>query len=145
MLGKKIDQITSLNNCKLLLDTTLGEYYISQIFNNAIDDKIEVIKESSAGWNGDRIVAVKKDKSLFFIWDTLWDTAKDADEFYREYSVFSKSRFKKSEISDDKKSRLLTCEDNSVVFQLKSKNRVLIIEGQIIPDILENLRKILDI
>lgn len=37
--------------------------------------------EASAGWGGDRFWVYQKGKSQFVVWRTVWDTARDAQEF----------------------------------------------------------------
>ena len=39
----------------------------------------------SAGWGNDRLVAYAKGDEHGYVWKTVWDTARDAKEFYRAY------------------------------------------------------------
>lgn len=107
ILEEKINQIKSLKNCSLLLHTTLGEYYILQILNNSVDKNMAAGKRASEGWNGDSLAVIKNGKSFFLLWDTLWDTPKDAQEFYEEYIRYANKRFEKNEIIKDSHTFLL--------------------------------------
>ena len=144
-LGKNIKKISSLDDITPILNTSLGEYYISQIFNNVLNKDTDVIEKSTSGWGGDRIMVMKAGGTLFFIWDTMWDTGEDAEEFYQEYLIFSKNRFKVNMLAPNKTFYIHYNKDDSIVLIKRQGKRVIIIEGQIAPEVLEKMKKILDI
>ena len=66
---------------------SLGEFSISTLLANFVTDK-NVAALAAAGWGGDT-VAVFEDKTAgkrYVAWKTLWDSEKDADEFFQSYT-----------------------------------------------------------
>jgi hypothetical protein len=40
---------------------------------------------AAAGWGGDRAYLLERDKVSLFVWKTVWDSPKDATDFYQSY------------------------------------------------------------
>lgn len=144
-LGKKKKKISSLPDVTIILDTSLGEYYMRQIFNNILKAEADAIDKSTFGWGGDRVFVIQSEKALFLIWDTLWDNGKDAEEFYQKYLAFSKKRFKVDNLPPNDLFDASYIKDDTRTLIKRQDSRVLIMEGQITPAILERLKKILDL
>lgn len=142
VLEKNRKKISSLPGVNILLDTTLGEYYIRQVFANIFREDISISQKVASGWGGDRIYIIQSGKDLFLIFDTLWDSVEDAKEFFKGYIDFSKKRFNAQRmLTTDNFDATLTKDGNSVLIK-KDGNRVIVIEGKIMPSILEGIRKV---
>jgi len=139
-LEERIDKISSLPGITLLIDTSLGEYFIRQMFTSVVGNAA-MAKNSAAGWGGDKILVIKSGEKSLFIWDTLWDNVEDADEFFHSYADYSKTRYHvKDLLPDSIFDASLTTDDNKV-FIKKKGNRVLIMEGQIATSTLKDILK----
>lgn len=62
---------------------TLGELSVQCLFNQFLGPADAALVAS--GWGGDRFVAYRNGDEVAFIWATVWDSAKDAEEFYENY------------------------------------------------------------
>ncbi len=144
-LNEKKKQIAAIPDVNVIFDTSLGEYYINQIFNRVHKSKEGDIDKVSAGWGGDRIFVMKSENSLFFIWDTLWDSRADANEFYQQYLVFSKNRSNADNFSSNEIFNAVYNKEEAGVYIKIYDNRVLIIEGQIKPAVFKKIQNILDL
>jgi hypothetical protein len=62
---------------------TLGELMVHCLFNQFFDpgDAAAVAN----GWDGDRFVAYRRGNEVAFIWATIWDSTRDAQEFFDGY------------------------------------------------------------
>jgi len=140
-LEKSIDKISSLPGMTLLLDTSLGEFFIRQMFTNVLQNTDDTSKNAAAGWGGDRIFVIKSGKKTLFIWDTLWDSGEDANEFFHCYVDYSKARYHVKNLPPDKIFEASLTTDDNKVFIKKNGNRVLIMEGQIVSSTLKNILK----
>jgi len=139
-LEQRIDKISSLPGTTLLLDTSLGEYFIRQMFTSVVGNA-DMAKNSAAGWGGGTIFVIKSGQNSLFIWDTLWDSVEDADEFFHGYVDYSKTRYHVKDLPPDGIfDASLTTDDNKVLIKKKG-NRVLIMEGQIVTSTLKNILK----
>ena len=79
-----------LPGVKLLMESALGEYYIQAILSQGVKEDAGRVREAAAGWAGETILVFQNGHGKFFVWDTLWDTPKDADEFQQCHLEFSK-------------------------------------------------------
>jgi hypothetical protein len=139
VLEKNINKISSLSSMSLILETSLGEYFIREMFNNVLQDGYDTAKNASAGWGGDKIAVITYGENLFFVWDTVWDSRKDADEFFHCYVDYSKARYHVKNLPPDKPFEASLTTDNNKVLIKKNGNRVLIMEGQVLTSKLENI------
>ncbi len=81
----------------VLEENTLGEAFIAVIFG----------KEAAAGWGGDRFFLARKNanaKEEIFVWETRWDSPKDANEFFCAVKAWQDRRGARV-IHDDANSR----------------------------------------
>jgi hypothetical protein len=62
---------------------TLGELMVHCLFKQFLSP--EEAAAVAEGWGGDRFLAYRNGEKVAFIWATVWDTAKDAQEFYENY------------------------------------------------------------
>ena len=120
---------------KMMFSTTLGEYFIQTMFNVSLSNEKKLNKAAAYGWGGDRLDVYEHKGKRFLIWDTLWDTKSDAAEFYKRYQSFSKWRFNVKNFSKTKLFDSVYPKNNSNFFVKLSKNRVLIIEGDVEKDV----------
>ena len=133
------EAISALPGVKLLLDTTLGEYFIRETFSHILSTKTDRNRSAASGWRGDGMFVLQSNRKLFFVWDTEWDSRKDAKEFYKRYVDFSKKRFnlKKSRRSGFFDATLSA--DHTKVFLKRDGKRVIIVEGDVPPAALDSL------
>jgi hypothetical protein len=139
--GKK-EALGKLPGVKLLMDTALGEYYIRAILGQKLKDDPAKIREAAAGWAGETIFVFRNDHGNFFVWETLWDTPKDSDEFYQCYLDFSKIR-RNAPLLADGRSELLVQDNGDTLYLVKKDNRVLIVEGALTVEQFKRLGSIL--
>ena len=71
----------------------LGEWYTRLTLDEYIDDDIS--KLAAAGWGGDYYVALYDDDrgQGAFVLMTIWDTARDAEEFYLAFEEYGDTRY----------------------------------------------------
>ncbi len=70
----------------------LGEVFIRILFEGALPQAQST--QAAAGWGGDRYaVWLDADDEYHLLWRTLWDTDRDAAEFYEALAGFASSRF----------------------------------------------------
>ncbi|MDT5296315.1 MAG: hypothetical protein QOJ76_3195, partial [Acidobacteriota bacterium] len=54
---------------------------------------VEEAKRAAAGWGGDRTFLFERDEHApLFVWKTVWDTGRDAQEFFRAYNTMLQQR-----------------------------------------------------
>ena len=121
---------------KELDSTTLGEFYIQAIFNTLLKDSLALNKQAASGWGGDRINVFEANGRKFFVWDTLWDSKADANEFYKRYEMFSKMRFGNSKFTQTKTFNIVYPQKEPHLLIRKEGLRVLIIEGDVTEEII---------
>jgi len=78
----------------------LGEWYTRLTLNEFIDSDLSM--RAAEGWGGDYYVALYHDGSDqgALVLMTIWDSAKDAEEFYLAFEDYGKSRFDNGSISN---------------------------------------------
>ncbi len=75
-------------------ENTLGEFilreYLAQYVTRTID-----IDLAAEGWGGDRyaVYASSDNKQFVLVIESIWDSAKDADEFAQVYKTYASNRF----------------------------------------------------
>ena len=62
---------------------TLGELVVQCLFEQFLGPSEATVVAN--GWDGDRFVAYRNGDEVAFIWATVWDSSKDAGEFYDKY------------------------------------------------------------
>jgi len=62
---------------------TLGELLVQCLFKQYLSAADAALVAN--GWDGDRFVAFRNGDEVAFIWATVWDSLKDAGEFYDNY------------------------------------------------------------
>lgn len=112
------------------------DYYliIDQFLNSAVESK-----RAAAGWGGDRYAIYESQTpgEVFMAQLTVWDTDKDALEFFDAYTKRTKLRYENAKDSDmgleksEGERRAWRTSEGGVVLDLRGK-RVLIVEG--VPD-----------
>jgi hypothetical protein len=70
-------------HCRWLGDNTLGELGISVLLRDLGDSPSPEIWE---GWDGDRFMAARCGERRAFVWETHWDSDRDAAEFAEAYA-----------------------------------------------------------
>ena len=71
---------------------TVGESFLRVLFESVLPQ--EGGHQAAAGWGGDRYVLWRDDDGRYhLLWRTVWDTDRDADEFFAAILRFSSVRF----------------------------------------------------
>jgi hypothetical protein len=75
-------------------NNTLGELMVRCLFKEffSTDEAIKV----SNGWDGDRFVAFRQESEVSFIWASVWDSSKDAEEFARKFQEILSRKYSSS-------------------------------------------------
>lgn len=113
---------------KKVYSNVFGEIGIAGLY----DTFIEINNEKySLGWDGDRCAVYNNVKGEYvFIWQTVWDTSVDVDEFYEGINLYFKKRFepiKEREINiivKDAKTSFMDNDEKNLIVIWKSKQSV---------------------
>lgn len=81
---------------KKLSENTFGEFGIDVLFLGKQQSRraFETALTKGAGWDGDRYALYTNRDYEVLIWETVWDTAKDAEEFAAALRAYDEGRFK---------------------------------------------------
>ena len=76
---------------RLQASTPLGEVGMRGLLMAGVSG--EDARRAAAGWGGDRsFVFEREGRAPLFVWRTVWDTARDAQEFFRAYNELLRQR-----------------------------------------------------
>jgi hypothetical protein len=76
---------------RLTATTPLGEVGVRGLLMSGVP--VEDSKRAAAGWGGDRTFLFEQDgHAPLFVWKTVWDTTRDAQEFYAAYNALEGQR-----------------------------------------------------
>jgi hypothetical protein len=76
---------------RLTATTPLGEIGARGLLMAGV--AVEEAKRAAAGWGGDRSFVFERDgRAPLFVWKTVWDTPRDAQEFFRAYNEMLRQR-----------------------------------------------------
>ncbi|MBX7144584.1 MAG: hypothetical protein K1X79_09055 [Oligoflexia bacterium] len=69
-------------DAKPIYQDVAGEFVTTLVLGSLVSDKFKAA-QAAAGWAGDRIAVFEKENGAqrVLVWDTRWDTLKDAEEF----------------------------------------------------------------
>jgi len=65
-------------------NNVLGELMLQVLIRRFLGE--EEAKRIAEGWDGDRFVAFQREQETAFVWATVWDSSRDAQEFLRGYN-----------------------------------------------------------
>lgn len=82
---------------KEIENNVLGELMVQVLFRRFLSE--EEAKEVANGWDGDRFVAFQRGKEIAFIWATVWDSSRDAEEFLQGYQKILAKKYGGGEVS----------------------------------------------
>jgi len=66
-------------------ENCMGEFMVNEIVRTLTGCFARAVR-ASCGWGGDSLVVFTKGQQKSLLWYTVWDTTKDADEFYKYLS-----------------------------------------------------------
>ncbi|MBI4490631.1 MAG: hypothetical protein HY694_16220 [Deltaproteobacteria bacterium] len=72
-------------------NNVLGELMVQVLFKQFHSE--EEGKVVAHGWDGDRFVAFRRGEEVSFIWATVWDSSKDAEEFSEKYQEILSKKY----------------------------------------------------
>ena len=78
---------------------TMGEYVISILLGES-DLSGEQVEIASSGWGGDTYAVFATDDELSLVWETTWDSEKDASEFARALAIREAARLDSDVVED---------------------------------------------
>lgn len=85
---------------RLQATTPLGEIGVRGLLMAGVTN--DEAKRAAAGWGGDRsFVFEREGRAPLFVWRTVWDTPRDAQEFFRAYNEMVRRRAAPVESDDD--------------------------------------------
>jgi hypothetical protein len=85
-----IEKFTS-EGWRLTATTPLGEVGVRGLLMAGV--QADEAKRAASGWGGDRSFLFERDgHAPLFVWKTVWDTGRDAQEFFRAYNETLKQR-----------------------------------------------------
>ncbi len=77
---------------KLEFEGTVGEAFLKVLFESVLSQ--EDGKRAAVGWGGDRYGLWRDEQGRYrLVWRTVWDTDRDANEFFEAMARFSSVRF----------------------------------------------------
>ena len=76
---------------RLTATTPLGEVGVRGLLMAGVP--VEEARRAAAGWGGDRAFLFEREgRAPLFVWKTVWDTGRDAQEFFRAYNALLAGR-----------------------------------------------------
>lgn len=112
---------------KKLEENTVGELQLKLIFNSFFPSQNR--SSSYEGWGGDTYRIYKREKEHFAIWITVWDTPRDAAEFFDGYARVLKRKYSGLKIKKETKSIFDGTTGNASVSMESRDKMVFIMEG----------------
>ncbi|MBC7475422.1 MAG: hypothetical protein H7263_14120 [Candidatus Sericytochromatia bacterium] len=124
------EKIINDKGWKFIKKDTFGEFFLQNYFLEYVDSQLA--NEASAGWAGDTSSLYQKENSdnSILIYKSVWDTTKDAEQFFSAYVKTINARYEK--LIKNKKSTLTSYSadtpDGKIYLKLGNKS-VNIAEG----------------
>ncbi len=122
----------ALPGYQINFDSTWGEFQWSVFFKTHKLEK-EVAAIAAAGWDGDRVIGMKKGDDTLVVAATVWDTDEDASDFYSKLnSVLAKEFELNTPLSESGKNGESTCyltKDSTRFYVERWGDLVLLIAG----------------
>jgi len=110
----------------------IGERGIDLLLINFLPRNVVDAEVAGAGWEGDRFVGFvnNENNQPSYVWMSLWETEKDAQEFAEAMTKFYQKRFGKP--SDEKKvpDTVVAAKDNIVSWVERQGKKVIICDGE---------------
>lgn len=80
-------------------NNVLGELMVRVLFKQFLpEDEANAVAE---GWDGDRFVAFRRGAEVGFVWASVWDSERDAEEFVRGYARLGQKKYAGKSAADD--------------------------------------------
>ena len=70
---------------------TLGELYVRVLLTAELG--AERATQAARGWGGDRFAVIERAGNERLVWNTVWDSPDEADEFYGALSAYASAKF----------------------------------------------------
>lgn len=105
--------LEGLSELSLVYRTTLGAFYITNMFRFSAADPQETLNLDT-DWSGDQILVFRREETLLTVWDIEWDTKKTATQFTRLYTSVKQASTAATANTFDVSTDLIQ-EDNRVV------------------------------
>ena len=83
---------------KEIENNVLGELMVRVLFKQFLSE--EEATMMAQGWDGDRLVAFRRGDEVAFVWATVWDSEKEAEEFLRGYEQILSKKYGDSDGAD---------------------------------------------
>jgi hypothetical protein len=84
----------------LVEDNVMGELNTQILFRRHLGNWRS--RKPSRGWDGDRFRVYRNpdDGSMIMVWSTVWDSGKDADEFFDAYALLIPQKYPEAEFDE---------------------------------------------
>lgn len=113
----KLPDLTEVldDDWELIEDNVLGELNTRLLFRQFLG--VFRAAKPSRGWDGDRfhVYKLKKENDLILVWQTVWDTTKDAEEFFHYYKKLIKRKYKKFKLLIKENAFYNICKSEEIV------------------------------
>ncbi len=87
----EIDAPSFGEDCELVLETPLGEFYLREHLRSGLD--AGVAARAAAGWGGDQFVLYSCGGAAAWMLRIVWDMPEDAAEFTTAYEALAQARY----------------------------------------------------
>jgi hypothetical protein len=99
---------------KELENNVLGELTVQVLFKQFVPEN--EAKTAAEGWDGDRFAAFRRGDEVAFVWASVWDSERDAEEFEQGYRRIAAKKYPDGRDAD-------------VFYAERRGPRVIIVEG----------------
>jgi hypothetical protein len=108
-------------------ENTVGELGIRSLLASALGN--ERAERAAAGWGGDRYVVYDAgNEQWVLVWKSVWDSRRDAREFFDALEEFFRDRYQSGRASRSKRAAFRQAPADSVFFSVASQKQNILIE-----------------
>jgi hypothetical protein len=83
---------------KTTIRSNWGEFQLKTIFE--MWREWSAAKQACEGWDGDQFLLLRKEGDSLYVWQSVWDTEKDATEFFEAFSELMRKKRYRSRFED---------------------------------------------
>lgn len=119
------------NQYDYILSDVIGELGIDRLLINFFNRKTLNAEEAGAGWEGDRVVGLinHNTKKPVYVWLSLWETEKDAEEFEKAMTMLYQKHFSKPNTEKNYPKEVVASKGETVSWIQRQGKKILICDG----------------
>lgn len=115
------DLKNAAGNCTLISESGLGEWYLYLQMARGAQESWQQpeteARRAAAGWGGDRYAVYRCETGPLVVHQIIWDSEKDATEYYQAFSVYLEKRFSPTEDNPaETKTRLFVQQGSQTIY-----------------------------